>query len=139
MTINDLAFAMVKNKEDEKEIKECEKKIVFWENEKAYPTLEDIYQMAYIIGVKPGELLTIRNRGRKQFYRESDDSPVRKHDWIEISDNASLIFSGIAKLAGLFRIICFLNCIIQICRYVLWKNGKYCRTRSDCATNSKCN
>ena len=87
MTINDLAFEMVKDKEDIKAIKKLEKQIKAWEDEKVYPTLDDIYKMAYIIKINPGELLAIRNRGRKQFYRESDAPPKRKHDWIEISDN----------------------------------------------------
>ncbi|MBR2290184.1 MAG: hypothetical protein IJ867_06315 [Clostridia bacterium] len=53
MTINDLAFEMVKDKEDTKARRKMEKKIASWEKEKAYPTLDDIYQMAYIIGVNP--------------------------------------------------------------------------------------
>ncbi len=61
--------------------------------------------MAYIININPGELLAIRNRGRKQFYRESDDPPTRKHDWIEISDNASIIFSCVMKFFSLFVIV----------------------------------
>ena len=63
--------------------------------------------MAYIININPGELLAIRNRGRKQFYRESDDPPTRKHDWIEISDNASIIFSGLSRTFGIFALIIF--------------------------------
>ena len=105
MTINDLAFEMVKDKEDIKAIKKLEKQIKAWEDEKVYPTLDDIYKMAYIIKINPGELLAIRNRGRKQFYRESDDPPKRKHDWIEISDNASMIFSCLSKAFGFFSII----------------------------------
>lgn len=99
---------MVKNKEDKNAIKKIEKKIKSWENEKSYPTLDDIYQMAYIIEINPGELLAIRNRGRKQFYRESDDPPVRKHDWVEITEDASLIFSGLARTFGVFALIVFM-------------------------------
>ncbi|MBR2290185.1 MAG: hypothetical protein IJ867_06320 [Clostridia bacterium] len=55
-------------------------------------------------------MLAIRNRGRKQFYRENDDPPIKKHDWIEISDDASLIFSGIARTAGIFALIIF--CVV---------------------------
>lgn len=105
MTINDLAFEMVKDKENTKEIKKMEKLISSWENEKAYPTLDDIYKMAYIININPGELLTLRNRGRKQFYRESNDPPSKRHDWIEISENTSLIFSGVGRLLATFALI----------------------------------
>ena len=105
MTINDLAFEMVKNKDNINSIRKMEKKIKSWEKEKSYPTLDDIYQMAYIININPGELLAIRNRGRKQFYRESDDPPVQRHDWIEIGDDASLVFSSIVKLFSLFVLV----------------------------------
>lgn len=107
MTINDLAFALVKNKDDTNAIKKWEKNIKSWEDEKSYPTLDEIYQMAYVIDLNPGELLTIRNRGRKQFYKESGDPPTRKHDWVEITENASLIFSGLGKTVGIFALIIF--------------------------------
>ena len=110
MTINDLAYALVKNKDDKELMKKWEKKITSWEEEKAYPTLEEIYQMAYIINLNPGELLEIRNRGRKQFYKESNDPPIKKHDWIEISDNASIIFSCISKSFGVIALIIF--CVV---------------------------
>lgn len=105
MTINDLAFEMISDKEDTDGIKKLERQIKSWENEKSYPTLEDIYLLAYTIKINPGELLAIRNRGRKQFYRESDDPPKKRHDWIEISDNASIIFSSFMKLFGLVTIV----------------------------------
>lgn len=105
MTINDLAFEMISDKEDSDGIKKLERQIKSWENEKSYPTLEDIYLLAYVIKINPGELLAIRNRGRKQFYRESDDPPKRRHDWIEISDNASIFFSCFMKLFGLVTIV----------------------------------
>ena len=96
---------MANNKENENEIKKIERQIKSWEAEKSYPTLENIYQMAYIINVNPGELLAIRNRGRKQFYRESNDPPKKRHDWIEISDNASIIFSCFMKFFSVGVII----------------------------------
>ncbi len=99
---------MANNKENENEIKKIERQIKSWEAEKSYPTLENIYQMAYIINVNPGELLAIRNRGRKQFYRESNDPPKKRHDWIEISDNASVIFSGVSRLFGIFALVAFI-------------------------------
>ena len=99
---------MVKNKEDITSIKKLEKKIKSWEKEKSYPTLEDIYSMSYIIRVNPGELLAIRNRCRKQFYKESDDpSSIKRHDWIQISDDASIIFSVVTKFFVFFVIIMF--------------------------------
>ena len=107
LTINDLAFEMVKDKENINLIKNMEKQINSWEKEKSYPTLEDIYKMAYIIKVNPGELLTIRNRGRKQFYRESDDPPTKRHDWIQISDDASIIFSVVTKFFVFFALVIF--------------------------------
>ena len=107
LTINDLAFEMVKDKYNDNLIKDMEKQIKSWEKEKAYPTLEDIYKMAYIIKVNPGELLTIRNRGRKQFYRESDDPPTKRHDWIQISDDASIIFSVVTKFFVFFALVIF--------------------------------
>ena len=107
LTINDLAFEMVKDKYNDNLIKDMEKQIKSWEKEKAYPTLEDIYKMAYIINVNPGELLTIRNRGRKQFYRESDDPPTKRHDWIQISDDASIIFSVVTKFFVFFALVIF--------------------------------
>lgn len=109
MTINDLAYEMAKNKENTAEIKQFEKKIKAWENMKAYPTLEEIYQLAYIIEINPGELLALRNRGRKQFYRESDDPPTRRHDWIEISDNMSYILTALGRLTLIFG--CIIGCI----------------------------
>ena len=105
MTINDLAFEMISDKEDIEGIRKLEKQIKSWEKEKSYPTLEDIYTLAYIIKINPGELLAIRNRGRKQFYRESDDPPVKRHDWIQISDDASIIFSCVIKSFSVFVII----------------------------------
>ncbi|MBR1540795.1 MAG: hypothetical protein IJ629_06595 [Clostridia bacterium] len=110
MTINDLAFALVKNKDDKQTIKNWEKKIESWEKEKAYPTLDEIYQMAYIINLNPGELLAIRNRGRKQFYRESDDPPHKKKVWVELDENTTLVFIGLARLFGIFAIFGF--CIV---------------------------
>ena len=107
MTVNDLAFAMVEDKDDIKTIKQLEDKIKSWEDEKSYPALEDIYNMAYIININPGELLAIRNRCRKQFYKESGDPPIQKHDWIEISENASIIFSVVVRFFVLFVIIVF--------------------------------
>lgn len=98
---------MVKDKYNDNLIKDMEKQIKSWEKEKAYPTLEDIYKMAYIINVNPGELLTIRNRGRKQFYRESDDPPTKRHDWIQISDDASIIFSVVTKFFVFFALVIF--------------------------------
>lgn len=98
---------MVKDKYNDNLIKDMEKQIKSWEKEKAYPTLEDIYKMAYIIKVNPGELLTIRNRGRKQFYRESDDPPTKRHDWIQISDDASIIFSVVTKFFVFFALVIF--------------------------------
>ena len=109
MTINDLAYEMAKNKENTAEIKQFEKKIKAWENMKAYPTLEEIYQLAYIIEINPGELLALRNRGRKQFYRESDDPPTRRHDWIEINDNMSYILTALGRLTLIFG--CIIGCI----------------------------
>lgn len=123
MTINDLAFEMAKNKDDEKSIKKIEKKIKLWESEKSYPTLEDIYQMAYIIKVNPGELLAIRNRGRKQFYKESGDPPTRKHDWIEITDNASIIFSGLSRTFGIFVLIVFMIVLYKFVDTYFGKTG----------------
>ena len=110
MTINDLAFALVKNKDDMNAIKRWEKNISSWENEKAYPTLEEIYQMAYIIDLNPGELLAIRNRGRKQFYRESDDPPSKKHHWIEVSDDTVSVLIGLARLFVVFALLGF--CVV---------------------------
>ena len=107
MTINDLAFEMVKDKDDKNAIKKLEKKIKSWENEKAYPTLDDIYQMAYIIEINPGELLAIRNRGRKQFYKESDEPPSKKHHWLEIDDDVVLVLIGFARLFGIFALFVF--------------------------------
>ena len=110
MTINDLAFALVKNKEDTQAIKKWEKDITSWEEEKAYPTLEEIYQMAYIIDLNPGELLAIRNRGRKQFYKESDDPPSKKRHWIEISDDTVSVLIGLARLFIVFALLGF--CVV---------------------------
>ena len=110
MSINDLAFAMVKKKEDKQAIKKLEKKIQSWENEKSYPTLDDVYQMAYHIKINPGEFLAIRNRGRKQFFKGPGDTPTKRHDWIEISDNASIIFSSVSKLFGIVAI--FLTVVV---------------------------
>lgn len=110
MTINDLAFEMVKDKDDKNAIKKLEKKIKSWENEKDYPTLDDIYQMAYIIEINPGELLAIRNRGRKQFYKESNDPPSKKHHWLEIDDDVVLVLIGFARLFGIFALFVF--CIV---------------------------
>lgn len=110
MTINDLAFEMVKDKDDKNAIKKLEKKIKSWENEKDYPTLDDIYQMAYIIEINPGELLAIRNRGRKQFYKESNDPPSKKHHWFEIDDDVVLVLIGFARLFGIFALFVF--CIV---------------------------
>lgn len=107
MTINDLAFEMAKDKENRAEIKKLEKKINSWENLKAYPDLEDVYQLGYIIEINPGELLALRNRGRKQFYRESDDAPKKRKDWVEISDNFAIYGSAFMKLFGIFGVIFF--------------------------------
>ena len=107
LTTNDLAFEMVKDKENTNLIKNMEKQIKSWEKEKSYPTLEDIYQIAYIIKINPGELLTLRNRGRKQFYRESDDPPIKRRNWIEISDDASIIFSVVTKFFVFFVLVIF--------------------------------
>ena len=98
---------MVKDKENTNLIKNMEKQIKSWEKEKSYPTLEDIYQIAYIIKINPGELLTLRNRGRKQFYRESDDPPIKRRNWIEISDDASIIFSVVTKFFVFFVLVIF--------------------------------
>ena len=96
---------MISKKDDIEGKRKLEKQIKSWENEKSYPTLEDIYLLAYTIKINPGELLAIRNRGRKQFYKESDDPPVKRHDWIEISDNASIIFSCVINFFSVFVII----------------------------------
>ena len=98
---------MIKDKGNTDLIRKMEKQISSWEKEKAYPTLEDIYKMAYIIPINPGELLTIRNRGRKQFYRESDDPPTKRHDWIQISDDASIVFSVVTKFFVFFALVIF--------------------------------
>ena len=98
---------MVKDKYNDNLIKDMEKQIKSWEKEKAYPTLEDIYQIAYIIKINPGELLALRNRGRKQFYRESDDPPIKRRNWIEISDDASIIFSVVTKFFVFFVLVIF--------------------------------
>ncbi len=98
---------MTKDKTNDNLIKKMEKDIKSWENEKSYPSLEDIYQMAYIIKINPGELLAIRNRGRKQFFRESDDPPTKRHDWIQISDNFSIGFGLIVRTFLVFALIIF--------------------------------
>ena len=107
MSISELAYKMVKNKDSAEEIKRLEKQIKSWEKEKSYPSLDDIYQLAYVININPGELLTFRNRGRKQFYKETAEQKIRKHDWVEISENASLIFSSAGKLFIVFAFFIF--------------------------------
>jgi len=86
-----------------------EKKINSWENEKAYPTLDEIYQMAYIININPGELLAIRNRGRKQFYKDSDKLPSEKKHWFGFNEDTVWVFQGLARATIIF--VAFIFCI----------------------------
>lgn len=98
---------MAKNKENPAEIRKLEKKIKSWENLKSYPDLDEIYQLAYIIELNPGELLALRNRGRKQFFRDSNE-PKDRHDWVEISDNFAIYGSGFMKMFGVIGAAIFL-------------------------------
>lgn len=105
MTINDLAFAMAKNKEDEVEIRQIEKKLRSWEEERAYPSLDEIYELGNYIKINPGELLTFRNRGRKEFLRDSAEYQATRHSWFTVSSKMS---HGFDKLAGvlIFASVC---------------------------------
>ncbi len=101
ISISDLAFQMVKDKDNYDEVKRLEIKIKKWEDEKDFPSLDEMYQMAYIIPINPGELLEIRNTTRKNFIKEKDNSKVKKHDWIRISEDASIIFTLFVKIFSL--------------------------------------
>ena len=107
MTINDLAFELTKDKSDTKTINAWEKKIKSWEDEKDYPTLDEIYQMAYIININPGELLAIRNRGRKQFYKEDNKLPSEKKHWYGLNEDAVWVFQGLARAFIIFVVFIF--------------------------------
>jgi transcriptional regulator with XRE-family HTH domain len=109
MTINDLAFAIDKNN-----IKKWERKIKKWENGKDYPDLNDIYKLAYVLEINPGEFLTIRNRGRKQFVK---DSPKQKatHKIEEILDTS---YYSLIAFARIFLIVAAIIFVIWLLKFV---------------------
>jgi transcriptional regulator with XRE-family HTH domain len=109
MTINDLAFVIDKNN-----VKKVEKKIKNWEAGKDYPDLDDIYKLAYILEINPGELLTIRNRGRKQFVKKEEDKP-KKHDMMRALD---ISYYSIIAFARIFLAIALIVFVIWLLKFV---------------------
>lgn len=117
MTINDLAFAIDKNN-----VKKTEKKIKKWEACKAYPDLDDIYKLAYTIEINPGELLTIRNRGRKQFVRTSEPKP-KKHNLERLLDTSYYSFIVFARIFLIIATVVFIMWLLKFVDVFYGKTG----------------
>jgi transcriptional regulator with XRE-family HTH domain len=107
MTVNDLAFAIDKNN-----VKKWENKIKKWEACKAYPDLNDIYKLAYIIEINPGELLVIRDRCRKQFIKDSK-SQIKKRKLEKVLDASYDTFRVSARIFLLIAIVFFIMWLIK--------------------------
>ena len=96
MTTNDLAFELSKRKKTY-DVASLEKKIKKWENDNDFPTLEEIYDLSFALELNPGELLALRNRGRKQFIKKSGEPKTRKFDWMEVSEETNLVLLGLMR------------------------------------------
>ena len=104
LTVNDLAFAISKDKE---KVKECEKKINMWEKDKAYPDMNEIYALANVLDVNPTELLILRDRHRKTLAKKDVNKKCSKIDVDELKEYLYYIAPFLGKLVPFIGIIAF--------------------------------
>ena len=104
LTINDLAFAISKDKE---KVKECEKKIIMWEKDKAYPDMNEIYALANVLDVNPTELLILRDRHRKTLAKKDVNKKCSKIDVDELKEYLYYIAAFLWILVPFIGIIAF--------------------------------
>ncbi len=113
MTINDLAFAMSKTKEQE-EVRSLEKKIDMWEKGRSNPSLEEIYDLSEVLGINPTELKELRDNPQKKFVKTYRDDMEYKAVTNGLKETLSDIIITWGKLAIIFVIILFCIYVIRL-------------------------
>jgi len=112
---------MAKDKENDIEIKNIEKKLRAWENGNAYPTLDEIYVLGDYIKINPGELLALRNRGRKEFLRDTAEYQVNSK--FTVNSKMSHGFDRLSSILILISVILFIFITFKLVNRVSNKQG----------------
>lgn len=119
-TINDLAFEIAKDKE---KVGEYEKKIKLWEKDKAYPSLDEIYLLAYSLEVNPTDLMILRDRHRKNFVKTDKKKKVSKIDYDELKEYLYYIAVALGRFVSAFGIIAFSVVLAKLVKTAVVGNG----------------